>query len=113
MKMASTTSEYKIRPGLVDLTIGSLSISNLDVQNVIISGRSVIRMNEEAGDVEISESTFEDIERTGSNGKGGVIEGYVGSNGRLTVTSCSFTNCKVNSNSGLGGGIYLKISNGA
>lgn len=60
--------------------------------------------------VSIIESTFEKITRTGDNQKGGVIEGYLGSNnGQLRVSS-TFKDCKVSNTDGYGGAIYIKIS---
>ncbi|KAA6382902.1 MAG: hypothetical protein EZS28_021571 [Streblomastix strix] len=48
--------------------------------------------------------------RTGDNQKGGVIEGYLGSdNGQLRVSS-TFKDCKVSNTDGIGGAIYIKIS---
>jgi hypothetical protein len=42
-----------------------------------------------------------------------VIEGYLSnSNGILTISESTFKNCKVDTKSGLGGAIYIKISNG-
>jgi hypothetical protein len=47
-----------------------------------------------------------------------VIEGYVGSsNGKISISKMDdinniFNNCKVDSSSGLGGAIYLKIFDG-
>jgi hypothetical protein len=41
-----------------------------------------------------------------------VIEGYIGSNGMITIGSSTFTNCKVDTDSGLGGAIYLQITSG-
>lgn len=116
MNMASDTTGYSIVSGFIELKGGMLSINSIEIKDIIVSGYSLIKVNEGSGIVNIIGSKFENISRTESNGKGSVIEGYVdSSNGLITVSSSSsstFNNCKVNSSDGLGGGIYLKISNG-
>jgi hypothetical protein len=97
--------------GLVKLSSGTLTITNLIVKDVTISGESIIKVNEKAGDVDIIGSTFENISR--SEGNGSVIEGYLGtSNGLITVAESNFTMCKVNTSEGLGGAIFLNILSG-
>ncbi|KAA6362948.1 MAG: hypothetical protein EZS28_041525, partial [Streblomastix strix] len=114
MIMASNTEGYQLSRGLIELNIGALTLTNIEVINLNILQQSVIKINNGAGIVNIIGSKFKNIEREGSDGKGGVIEGYIGNNnGKISVSSSStFENCKVDTNNGLGGGIYLKISNG-
>ncbi|KAA6388461.1 MAG: hypothetical protein EZS28_016013, partial [Streblomastix strix] len=114
MIMASNTEGYQLSRGLIELNIGTLMLTNFEVNNIIILEQSVIKINNGAGIVNIIGSKFKNIQRVGSNGKGGVIEGYLNNNnnGKISVSSSTFENCKVDTNNGLGGGIYLKISNG-
>ncbi|KAA6360563.1 MAG: hypothetical protein EZS28_043910, partial [Streblomastix strix] len=113
--MATTTASSSISTGLVEVEYGILSITNLSIINMILQERSVIKVDEgtNEGIVSISGSQFENIQRTGDNQKGGVIEGYLGSdNGQITISSSTFTDCKVDSSTGCGGAIYLQISDG-
>ncbi|KAA6388693.1 MAG: hypothetical protein EZS28_015780, partial [Streblomastix strix] len=110
--MKTTTASSTIKTGLVEVVYGILSITNLNIEDIVIQDRSIIKVDEGAnvGIVNIIESTFENITRTGDNQKGGVIEGYLGSNnGQLRVSS-TFEECKVSNTDGLGGAIYIKIS---
>ncbi|KAA6388702.1 MAG: hypothetical protein EZS28_015772 [Streblomastix strix] len=92
--MKTTTSQPTIKTGLVEEEYGILSVTNLNVEDIIIQDRSVIKVDE----------------GTNLGIKGGVIEGYLGSNnGQLTVSS-TFIDCKVSNTDGLGGSIYIKIS---
>ncbi|KAA6396677.1 MAG: hypothetical protein EZS28_007792, partial [Streblomastix strix] len=105
-------SESTIQTGLVNVIGGTLTITNLIVEDITIQSYSIIKVNEGAGQVEISDSTFENISKTGDNGKGSVIEGeLIDTTGKITVSSSTFTSCKVDTSTGLGGAIYLNISN--
>jgi hypothetical protein len=72
MIMTSTT-DYSIKTGLVELNIGKLTISTLEVKDIKIVDKSIIKVNSGAGDVDISTSIFNNIELTADNGKGSVI----------------------------------------
>jgi hypothetical protein len=67
--------------------------------------------------VNIIGSKFENIWKTGG-GNGSVIEGYLNNNnGKISLKmideiSNIFNSCKVDIENGVGGAIYLKISNG-
>ncbi|KAA6357202.1 MAG: hypothetical protein EZS28_047271, partial [Streblomastix strix] len=110
--MKTTTASSTIKTGLVEVEYGILSITNLNVEDMIIQEQSIIKVDEgtNVGIVSIIGSTFENITRTGDNQKGGVIEGYLGSNnGQLRVSS-TFKDCKVSNTDGYGGAIYIMIS---
>ncbi|KAA6397950.1 MAG: hypothetical protein EZS28_006523 [Streblomastix strix] len=110
--MKTTAALSTINTGLVEVEYGILSVTNLNIKDVIIQERCVIKVNEgsNVGIVSIIGSTFENITRTGDNQKGGVIEGYLGSdNGQLKVSG-TFKDCKVSNTDGYGGAIYIQIS---
>jgi hypothetical protein len=114
MKMKSTT-EYLIKTGLIELIGGKLSMTNLDVKDITVEEKSIIKVNEGAGIVDIIRSKFENITRTGTNGNGAVINAELSSNNRkISIKEdTTFSNCKVDSSTGLGGAIYLSIAEGA
>jgi hypothetical protein len=92
--MARVTANYNISAGLIDFYGRSLSLNILEVKNLNISDRRVINVNNGAGIIDMSECTFKDITRIGAGGKGGVIEADLGnSNGLLTISRSTFTNC--------------------
>ncbi|KAA6333961.1 MAG: hypothetical protein EZS28_053111, partial [Streblomastix strix] len=110
--MKTTTVSSTIKTGLVEVEYGILSVTNLNIKDLIIQERSIIKVDEgtNVGIVSIIGSTFENITRTGDNQKGGVLEGYLGSNnGQLRVSS-TFKDCKVSNTDGYGGAIYIKIT---
>jgi ABC-type lipopolysaccharide export system ATPase subunit len=45
MRMSSITVNKQIITGLVELNNGKLTINNLDIRSIIISDRSLIRIN--------------------------------------------------------------------
>ncbi|KAA6392111.1 MAG: hypothetical protein EZS28_012359, partial [Streblomastix strix] len=110
--MKTTTASSTIKTGLVEVEYGILSITNLNVEDVIIQERSVIKVDEgsNVGPVNIIGSTFENITRTGDKQKGGVIEAVIGSDNGLLRVSSTFEDCKISNIDGLGGAIYIKIS---
>ncbi|KAA6365024.1 MAG: hypothetical protein EZS28_039450, partial [Streblomastix strix] len=88
--MKTTTASSAIKTGLVEVEYGILSVTNLNIKDMIIQDRSIIKVDEgtNVGIVNIIGCTFENMTRTGDNQKGGVIEGYLGSdNGQLRVSS--------------------------
>ncbi|KAA6353921.1 MAG: hypothetical protein EZS28_050552, partial [Streblomastix strix] len=90
-----------------------LTISKLEVKDITIASYSIIKVNSGSGIVDISESKFNNISRTGANGKGSVLQvefnSYIG---KLIMSRTLFIDCKVETDSGLGGAIYLKIQSG-
>ncbi|KAA6354180.1 MAG: hypothetical protein EZS28_050293, partial [Streblomastix strix] len=105
-------TDYFIKTGLIQLDKGDLNINNLDVKDIIIQGQSVIQANEGTEKVNIIGSKFENVERQ-ITGNGSIIEGYMNNNnGKIIVSSTTFKNCKLDTSTGLGGAIYLKIQLG-
>ncbi|KAA6367732.1 MAG: hypothetical protein EZS28_036741, partial [Streblomastix strix] len=117
--MKTTAASSTIKTGLVEVEYGILSIANLNVKDIKIQERCVIKVNEGSniGIVSIIGSKFENIIKTGG-GNGSVIEGYLSnSNGKISISKVdnimnTFTDCKVDSSTGCGGAIYLQISDG-
>ncbi|KAA6315488.1 MAG: hypothetical protein EZS28_055414, partial [Streblomastix strix] len=89
--------------GLVELSIGSLTLTNLEVTNVNILELSLIKVNNGAGIVNINGSKFENIERVGSNGKGSIIKQ---DGGTLLFTRGQITSVTIES------GNMIQISSG-
>ncbi|KAA6388917.1 MAG: hypothetical protein EZS28_015556, partial [Streblomastix strix] len=113
-KMIMSSDSTRIYKGLIDLSKGSLILINLEIQDIIVSGYSMIRVNSGAGIVSIRQSNFENIQRIESDGKGGIIEGNISiNNGKISVSNSRFSNCSVDINTGIGGCIYLDIGIGA
>jgi hypothetical protein len=46
MKMAVDSEGYSISAGLIELRSGNLIVNNLEIKDIIISNRSVIKVNE-------------------------------------------------------------------
>ncbi|KAA6347401.1 MAG: hypothetical protein EZS28_052030, partial [Streblomastix strix] len=105
-----TSGSSSISVGLVQLNVGGLSISNLQVNSISIASNSVIKVNNGAGEVNISGSVFNSVSRTGS-GNGAAINAELNGGSKLTIKDqCSFTSCSSTEN---GGAIYASLSSGA
>jgi hypothetical protein len=63
MNMADDSEGYTILTGLVELEGGILDINNLEISDILISGCSLIKVNEGSlvGEVNIIGSKFENI----------------------------------------------------
>ncbi|KAA6354530.1 MAG: hypothetical protein EZS28_049943, partial [Streblomastix strix] len=104
-------SSSSISVGLVQLNVGSLSISNLQASSVNIASNSVIKVNNGAGEVNISGSKFSSVSRTGS-GNGGAINAELNGGSKLTIKDgCEFSSCSCAN--GNGAAIYASLSSGS
>jgi short-subunit dehydrogenase len=61
MRMASIAASYSIKTGLIDLNVGKLTITTLDVLNITIAINSILNISSAAGVVSISGGKFENI----------------------------------------------------
>ncbi|KAA6371139.1 MAG: hypothetical protein EZS28_033334, partial [Streblomastix strix] len=110
MVMTGGTSS-SISVGLVQLNVGSLSTSNLQVNNINIASNSVIKINNGAGEVNIIGSKFNSVSRTGT-GNGAAINAELNGASKMTIKDgCQFTSCSCAN--GNGGAIYASLSSGA
>ncbi|KAA6368424.1 MAG: hypothetical protein EZS28_036049, partial [Streblomastix strix] len=73
MKMAVDSEGYSISNGLIELRSGNLIIENLEVKDIIISNRSVIKVNEGVTQVSVLNCSLKNISKIGEN-NGGIIE---------------------------------------
>ncbi|KAA6395917.1 MAG: hypothetical protein EZS28_008554, partial [Streblomastix strix] len=73
MKMVRNSEGYSISTGLIEMSSGNINIDNLEVKDIIISNRSVIKVNEGVGQVSILNSNFSNIHKIGER-NGGIIE---------------------------------------
>ncbi|KAA6376745.1 MAG: hypothetical protein EZS28_027728, partial [Streblomastix strix] len=73
MRMTSDSKDYSISRGLIELSIGNLIVNNLEVKDIIISDRSVIKVNEAVAQVSVMNCSLKNISKIGEN-NGGIIE---------------------------------------
>ncbi|KAA6383160.1 MAG: hypothetical protein EZS28_021313, partial [Streblomastix strix] len=110
MRMQSITTSYSIKVGLVELSVGKLTISKLDVKDITIASYSIIKVNSGSGIVDISESKFNNISRTGASGKGSVLQvefnSYIG---KLIMSEVTMNQCSAKN----GGAIYSSLIEGS
>ncbi|KAA6368184.1 MAG: hypothetical protein EZS28_036289, partial [Streblomastix strix] len=78
-QMIMRSGSATIQSGLIELSKGSLSINGLDVNDIRIQSKSMIKVNERAGNVNLESCSFKRLTRIGTNSKGGVIEAVIGS----------------------------------
>ncbi|KAA6349206.1 MAG: hypothetical protein EZS28_051943, partial [Streblomastix strix] len=106
------TSGLTINKGFIKLNNGSLSIVESEINDIHISGQSVIKVNEGSVDVIISKSSFSKIQQSGT-GNGAAINADMKSESKLIIKDgSSFSECQ---SVGSGGAIYAilnSVSNG-
>ncbi|KAA6374958.1 MAG: hypothetical protein EZS28_029515 [Streblomastix strix] len=73
MKMTVDSEGYSISYGLIELSSGNLIVNNLEVKDIIISDRSVIKVNEGVAQVSVMNCSLKNISKIGEN-NGGIIE---------------------------------------
>ncbi|KAA6380698.1 MAG: hypothetical protein EZS28_023775 [Streblomastix strix] len=96
---------------VLELNEGNLTIERMTMSQIRVENGFVFIIRGGAGFVDISESTFDTVERT-MNGNGGVIEAYLNDKdfAGIKISNCEFTNCKVDTDQ-VGGALYLELSN--
>ncbi|KAA6393212.1 MAG: hypothetical protein EZS28_011259, partial [Streblomastix strix] len=127
--IAQDDTTTSISRGLVQVSLGSVSIIDIKMESFTKSGGRTTTLNQfsangitlsggslisysSSGNLNIDGCTFTSITKTIANGNGGVISGILSSiSGSILITGTesTFTSCTVPNDSGLGGAIYLDI----
>ncbi|KAA6396621.1 MAG: hypothetical protein EZS28_007857, partial [Streblomastix strix] len=107
MSMAGSTTS--ISRGLVESYHGFIWVDKLIAKDITIAGGPIFKSNSTSGWISISNSSFENIERTDSGGS--VIQRVIqGSQDGVNIRTSTFTNCTTSS--GYGGAIFIQIASG-
>ncbi|KAA6362494.1 MAG: hypothetical protein EZS28_041979, partial [Streblomastix strix] len=73
LMMTSDSEGYSISSGLIELSCGNLIVDNLEIKDIIILNRSVIKLNEGVAQVSVMNCNLRNISKIGER-IGGIIE---------------------------------------